>query len=164
MGKSGSGKKKITGNSCNQEYERQLQQSTIPTDAKSPVIYATQALPQTNPPLSWIELGLRDQAVFFTMDLNGQEVMIILQNPNFLSQLISKGMKLAMDNYLNHLWINNIMNPLASAVAPMLLISAYGPGPRQSMNTRPAVKVSYSCKSCPGQEVGEAAEYFTNQK
>uniref|UniRef100_M1DER5 Uncharacterized protein n=1 Tax=Solanum tuberosum TaxID=4113 RepID=M1DER5_SOLTU len=29
-------------------------------------------------------------------------------------------MKMAMDNYLNHLWINNIMNPLAPAVAPML--------------------------------------------
>uniref|UniRef100_M1DA46 Uncharacterized protein n=1 Tax=Solanum tuberosum TaxID=4113 RepID=M1DA46_SOLTU len=34
----------------------------------------------------------------------------------------------------------------------------------ESMNTRPVVKVLYSCKSCPCQGVGEAAEYFTNQK
>ncbi|KAH0686045.1 hypothetical protein KY285_016589 [Solanum tuberosum] len=39
-----------------------------------------------------------------------------------------------------------------------------GPGPLQSMNTRPAVKVLYNCKSCLRQKVGEAAEYFTNHK
>ncbi|XP_015164470.1 ankyrin repeat-containing protein At3g12360-like [Solanum tuberosum] len=33
-----------------------------------------------------------------------------------------------------------------------------------SMNTRPAVKVLYNCKSCLRQKVGEAAQYFTNQK
>ncbi|KAH0714834.1 hypothetical protein KY284_007739 [Solanum tuberosum] len=84
------------------------------------VVYATEALPSKPTPFSWIELGLRVQVVFFTIDLNGQEVMIILQNPNFLSQLVSEGMKLVMENYLNHLWINNIMNPLAPTVAPML--------------------------------------------
>ncbi|WMV51853.1 hypothetical protein MTR67_045238 [Solanum verrucosum] len=48
----------------------------------------------------------------------------------------------------------------------VLMISSQvqGPGPLQSMNTRPVVKVLYNCKSCPCQKVGEAAEYFTNQK
>ncbi|WMV26642.1 hypothetical protein MTR67_020027 [Solanum verrucosum] len=48
----------------------------------------------------------------------------------------------------------------------VLMISSQvqGLGPLQSMNTHSAVKVRYSCKSCLRQKVGEAAEYFTNQK
>ncbi|KAG5606110.1 hypothetical protein H5410_027602 [Solanum commersonii] len=46
--------------------------------------------------------------------------MIILQNPNFLAQLVTEGMKLAMDNYVNHLWMENMLNPLAPVVAPIL--------------------------------------------
>ncbi|KAK4721319.1 hypothetical protein R3W88_011552 [Solanum pinnatisectum] len=61
-----------------------------------------------------------NQKVLFKMDLNGHEVIVILQNPNFLAQLITEGMKLAMDNFLNHQWVNNVMNPLAPAVAPLI--------------------------------------------
>ncbi|WMV07650.1 hypothetical protein MTR67_001035 [Solanum verrucosum] len=48
----------------------------------------------------------------------------------------------------------------------VLMISSQvqGPGPLQSMNTSPVVKVLNNCKSCLRQKVGEVAEYFTNQK
>lgn len=46
--------------------------------------------------------------------------MIIIQNPNFLAQLITKGMRLAMDNYVNHHWMENVLSPLARTVAPDL--------------------------------------------
>lgn len=69
---------------------------------------------------SWIELGLKDQAVIFTMDINGVNTMIILQNPNFLLQLVMEGMKMAMNNYVNHIWMENVLSPLAPAVAPTL--------------------------------------------
>ncbi|WMV51778.1 hypothetical protein MTR67_045163 [Solanum verrucosum] len=48
----------------------------------------------------------------------------------------------------------------------VLMISSQvqGPGPLQSMNTCPVVKMLYNCKNCPCQGVGKAAEYFTNQK
>uniref|UniRef100_M1CRQ5 Uncharacterized protein n=1 Tax=Solanum tuberosum TaxID=4113 RepID=M1CRQ5_SOLTU len=45
----------------------------------------------------------------------------------------------------------------------MISSQVQGPGPLQSMNTRPVVKVLNSCKSCSCQKVGEVAEYFTNQ-
>ncbi|WMV19738.1 hypothetical protein MTR67_013123 [Solanum verrucosum] len=46
----------------------------------------------------------------------------------------------------------------------MISSQVQGPGPLQSMYTRPVVKVLYNCKSCLRQEVSEVAEYFTNQK
>lgn len=86
-------------------------------------IYATQALPLTQPPHSWLKVGLQNQATFFTLDIEGQEVMIILQNPNFLAQLVTEAMTLAMDNYTNHVWLNNILSPLAPAIAPHIFHS-----------------------------------------
>ncbi|WMV51777.1 hypothetical protein MTR67_045162 [Solanum verrucosum] len=48
----------------------------------------------------------------------------------------------------------------------VLMISSQvqGPGPLQSMNTHPVVKMLYCCNNYPCQGVGESAEYFTNQK
>jgi len=48
----------------------------------------------------------------------------------------------------------------------VLMISSQvqGPGPLQSMNTRPGVKVCTAVKAVCVRRVGEAAEYFTNQK
>lgn len=78
-------------------------------------------LSHTGPTSSLMDRACTEgQAMFFTIDLNGQEVMIMIQNSNFLSQIILEGMKLAVENYLNHLWLNNIMNPLAPMVAPSL--------------------------------------------
>lgn len=39
------------------------------------------------------------------MTINGQEVWIVLQNPNFLAQLTLEGMTLTMGNYINHVCV-----------------------------------------------------------
>lgn len=54
------------------------------------------------------------------MIINGQEEWIVLQNPNFLARLISEGMALAMGNYINHMWLANVLDPLAPALDPTL--------------------------------------------
>lgn len=59
---------------------------------------------------TWVKYGLRDRAVFFTMVINGENTMMIIQNPNFLAHLIMEGMKLAMDNYVNHHWMENVLS------------------------------------------------------
>lgn len=57
--------------------------------------------------------------------MEGREMVIIIQNPNFIIQnpnflahLITEGIRLAIDNYTNQIWLNNILNPLAPALAP----------------------------------------------
>ena len=92
----------------------------FPPSDNNTLVYATHALPPSQPHLSWLEEGMRDQVVIFTMDVLGQEIMFKLHNPNFLAQLITERMNLAMDNYSNHIWLGNILNPLAPIVAPAL--------------------------------------------
>lgn len=83
-----------------------------------PRVVATQLVHPLHQPQLWIELGLREQEAIFTMDINGENVMIIIENPNFPSQLIIKGMKMSMDNYMNHQWMKNVLNLLAPVIAP----------------------------------------------
>ncbi|KAG5600457.1 hypothetical protein H5410_031827, partial [Solanum commersonii] len=94
--------------------------SYSPTGCSHPLVVATQPVHPLHQPQSWIEYELRDQAVFFTMDINRVNTMIIIQNPNFLAQLITEGMKMAMDNYVNHYWMENVLSPLAPAMAPTM--------------------------------------------
>ncbi|KAK4340244.1 hypothetical protein RND71_041706 [Anisodus tanguticus] len=94
--------------------------SPPPQFAQHHIIYATQPLDPMHQPHFRIELGLQGQAVVFTMTINGVNTVIALQNPNFLAQIISEGMKLAMDNYMNHVWLHNVLNPLAPTVAPAI--------------------------------------------
>ncbi|MCD7466565.1 hypothetical protein HAX54_003393 [Datura stramonium] len=51
------------------------------------------------------------------------ETMIILQNQNFLAQLVMEGMKLSMDNFGNHMWMTNVLESLAPRVSPALFHS-----------------------------------------
>lgn len=71
-------------------------------------------------PLTWIEQGLQSHATFIPMTINSQEVWIIFHNPNFLAQLISEGMTLDIGNYINHMWLANILELLAPALATIL--------------------------------------------
>lgn len=65
-------------------------------------------------------IGSTRSSNFFMIDLEGREVLIILQNPNFLAQLIMEGIRLGMENYTNQVWLKNIMNPLDPSISPTL--------------------------------------------
>lgn len=83
-----------------------------PQQPNLPVIYTQPPLPHDHHPTSWIELGLMGRAFSRQLNINGQVTIILIQNPQFLAQLISEGLHLAMSNYMNHIWVNNIMQPL----------------------------------------------------
>lgn len=68
-----------------------------------------------------MEIDLQGHAALFFMDINRVESMIILQNSNFLAQLITEGMKIAMENFVNQMWMTNVMDPLLPAVTPAFL-------------------------------------------
>ncbi|KAF3663363.1 hypothetical protein FXO37_12029 [Capsicum annuum] len=70
-------------------------------------IFATPPVPTPHQPLSWIEMGLRGHAATFTLDTNGKKSVLILQNEKQLAQLITGGMKLALENFVNCLWMEN---------------------------------------------------------
>lgn len=58
----------------------------LPTQvALHPLVIASHPVYPMHLPQSWIEEGLKDQVMIFTMDLNGTKTMIILQNQNFLA-------------------------------------------------------------------------------
>lgn len=86
-----------------------------------PNIYVQPLPPQDYQPPSWMEMGLLGHAVSFNLRINGQETIIILQNTHYLAQLITEGMRLPMKNYLNHVWPNNILHPLAPNLNPHLV-------------------------------------------
>ncbi|XP_033515561.1 uncharacterized protein [Nicotiana tomentosiformis] len=77
------------------------------------IFFIQPPIPQDHQPLSWIEQAVMGHAITFNMILDGQKTMIILHNLHFLAQLVSEGMHMAMSNYLNHIWLNNILHPLA---------------------------------------------------
>lgn len=57
-------------------------------------------------------------AISFNIMLNGRETVIILQNSHYLAQPISEGIRLSMNNFMNHVWVNNILHPVASNSTP----------------------------------------------
>nr|XP_033512504.1 uncharacterized protein LOC117277192 [Nicotiana tomentosiformis] len=81
-----------------------------------PIIYVQPPPAQDYQPLSWMEMGLLGHAVSFNLQINCQETIAILQNTHYLAQLITEGMRLAMNNYLNQVWLNNILHPLAPSL------------------------------------------------
>lgn len=55
------------------------------------------------PPQSWLELGLSGHSVTFNFYLtNNQEIVIDMQDPAFLAQIITEGLRLGMQAYINN--------------------------------------------------------------
>lgn len=53
---------------------------------------------------SWLEMGLQGYALIFTMELNNQEVVLLVQNPTHLGEIITEGMRLGMEAYTQNQW------------------------------------------------------------
>lgn len=74
-----------------------------------PIIYAQTPLPRDHRPTLWIDLGLMGRGVSLQLNINGQDSIVLIKKPQFLAHLVSEGLHLAMRNYINHIWVNNIM-------------------------------------------------------
>lgn len=89
------------------------------------MIYAQPPMPQNHQPTSWIELVLMRRAISLQLTINGQESVILIQNSQFLAQIVSEGLQLAINSYMNHIWVNNIMQPLAPCMNNNLVQEIY---------------------------------------
>lgn len=58
----------------------------------------------TTTPTSWLEVGLQNHALTFTMKVNNQEVTILINNLRDLAQIIMEGMSLGTEIYGRYHW------------------------------------------------------------
>lgn len=58
---------------------------------------------------SRLEMSMLGQTLSFSIEMEGREILIIVQNPTFLTQVVSEGMRIAMDTYNHHLWLLNAL-------------------------------------------------------
>ncbi|KAK4733473.1 hypothetical protein R3W88_007734 [Solanum pinnatisectum] len=56
-------------------------------------------------------MSLLGHSLSFGVMLKGKEVAIVVQNPFFIAQVISKGMRLAMEAYNNQVWLASVLSP-----------------------------------------------------
>lgn len=86
-----------------------------PQTTLHPLLYATQPVHPSHQPLTWIEKTPLSYVALFSMNINDVETLVILQNQNFLAQLISEGMKKAIEYIVNQIWHSNAMNSLVQS-------------------------------------------------
>ncbi|KAH0705475.1 hypothetical protein KY290_010166 [Solanum tuberosum] len=80
--------------------------------------YATQAPLPNHTPHSWLEMSLQGQPLSFSVVVDGRQVIVLVQNPTFLAQVVSEGMRIAMKTYNNHLWLSTVLQPPLSFPFP----------------------------------------------
>ncbi|KAH0705648.1 hypothetical protein KY289_010724 [Solanum tuberosum] len=66
-------------------------------------------------------MSLQGHATIFSMEINGVETLVILQNQNFLAQLISEGMKIPMEFFCKPNVGGKCFGPLAPPVTPSFI-------------------------------------------
>lgn len=69
-----------------------------------PLIYISQFRPVQTYPQSWPGMSLQDLALIFTMKLDYQDVIIMIQNPMDIAQIVMEGMQLGTNIYNQYLW------------------------------------------------------------
>lgn len=70
----------------------------------TPMIYTSQTITMDKPLQSWLEMGLQGYALIFTMEMNNQEVVLLIQNPTHLAEIVIEGMRLGMEAYTQNQW------------------------------------------------------------
>lgn len=82
--------------------------------------YATPAPPPNPFPVSWMELSMQGRALTISAIIEGQEVILIVQNPVYLAQVITEGMRLATETYYNQLWVSTALQPTLNNPLPQM--------------------------------------------
>lgn len=70
----------------------------------TPMIYTSQQMSMDQPLQSWLEMGLQGYALVFTMELNNQKVVLLIQNPTHLAEIVIEGMRIGMESYNQNQW------------------------------------------------------------
>lgn len=95
---------------------------SIPLHAlRHPLLFVTHPVHPLHQPQTWIKKALQGQTTLFSMDINGVESLVILQNHNFLAQMISERIKKAVKYFVSHMWLTNVMDLLQTSLSPQLI-------------------------------------------
>lgn len=70
------------------------------THISTPLIYISQLMIMDQPLQSWLEMGLQGYALIFTMEMNNQESVLLIQNSTHLVE----GMRRGMEAYTQNQW------------------------------------------------------------
>ncbi|KAG5618109.1 hypothetical protein H5410_017933 [Solanum commersonii] len=75
-----------------------------PPPTRQPLIFSS-IVPSSidQPPQSWLEMGLSGHSLTFSFHLDNQEIIMDLQNPGYVAQIITEGMRLGIEAYINHM-------------------------------------------------------------
>ncbi|KAH0635699.1 hypothetical protein KY289_035614 [Solanum tuberosum] len=65
-------------------------------------------------------MSMHGQTLSFSAEVEGRSVVILVQNPTFLAQVVSEGMRLALETYNNHLWLSTFLQPPLSFPFPQI--------------------------------------------
>ncbi|OIT02655.1 hypothetical protein A4A49_56763, partial [Nicotiana attenuata] len=61
---------------------------------------------------SWLEMGLQGYSLIFTMELNNQEIILLVQNPTHLAEIVTEGMRLGMQAVAQTQWSSLTLSQL----------------------------------------------------
>ncbi|KAH0692185.1 hypothetical protein KY285_019282 [Solanum tuberosum] len=92
--------------------------SNLPSELGEHTFYATHAPEPNQSPHSWLKISLQGQALCFSAIVEERLVAILVQNPTFLVQIVSEGMRRVMKTYNNHLWLSTVLQPPLSFPFP----------------------------------------------
>ncbi|KAF3639117.1 hypothetical protein FXO38_05966 [Capsicum annuum] len=55
-------------------------------------------------PSSWLEMRLGRHALTFNLHINGEQILVMIQHPENLAQIVTEGMRLGLDAFMQHYW------------------------------------------------------------
>lgn len=76
-----------------------------------PLVFTTTTLPPNHSLTSWLELSLQDQCVLLKVNIMGTSIILLLQDPPFLVQIIKEGMGHAIEGLGLKIWIQIVRHP-----------------------------------------------------
>lgn len=66
----------------------------------------------------WLEISVEGQALSFSATVKDRNVVILVQNPTFLPQVVSEGTMLVVQTYNNHLWLSTVLHRQWTSYSP----------------------------------------------
>ncbi|MCD9646544.1 hypothetical protein HAX54_036463 [Datura stramonium] len=79
-------------------------------DNNQPPFFATTPPPPNYQTQSWLELNLLGQALSFQLTIGTQEITVVLQDPIYLSQVVTEAPGMTVENQIHYQWMSNTPN------------------------------------------------------
>lgn len=83
---------------------RRRSTSPPPPPTPQPLIFSSRNPSSIDlPPQSWLEMGISGHSLTFSFHLDNQEIIMDLQDPAYVAQIITEGMRLGIEACINHM-------------------------------------------------------------